>query len=223
MDEMSLLSHEFSIVKEGNQQSDVSSSDRFIHDTYTLGEAKILCSVIKEITLFSSEIDWQKVAEEGYKHRNLFLSEADCCRLWKFLAYGEWYAKKEDALRYESDEEDFFFSPSEAIKRHQKRIVEKKENPYVNDDENHYRCRWKRSRRLLNESSMNGQHPENGNEEETTVPKKETSQATPLVDGATEFYLAKSPKADILNPIVSHLLLLLFLSFLLLFLVSVRL
>jgi hypothetical protein len=216
MNEMSLLSHSFPNVNEGTQSSTVASSDRIIHNTYTLEEAKTLCLIIKEISVFSSAMDWKKIAGEGVKHRNFFLSEADCCRLWKFLAYGEWYQKKEDALVYESDEEDFYFSPSEAIKRHQKRLLEIKEKSSLNNEHDPTYQR-KRCKRLLRESEENNNNfntfertQEPDNEEDQDREKELSSTAFLTVDTSTEFHLAKSPKADIVNPIVS---LFLFLSF----------
>ena len=58
-------------------------------------------------------LDWKQISELLLKDKQLSWPPDACCELWKYLAYGVW-VKREHAMSYESDEDEFYFSPEQA-------------------------------------------------------------------------------------------------------------
>lgn len=82
-----------------------------------------LCSSIQEwqqsyVNNYSEDtlkIDWSAVSKL-MKERKHKVSDVECCRKWKYLAYGK-VIKKQNPLEVQSDDEDAFYQPLSAYKR----------------------------------------------------------------------------------------------------------
>lgn len=78
-----------------------------------------------------ANLDWQVISKRmsTLNTKRLTWTAEHCCMLWKYLAYGIWL-KAETVLSYESDEEDYYFSPEHAdFKYKQHQVSSKTDNP----------------------------------------------------------------------------------------------
>jgi hypothetical protein len=92
-----------------------------IHGTYSLEQSRYLCTAIKEYFVENtsdSQINWI-VISRNILEKNIDLSPTDCYRLWKLLAYGDW--NEEVTKIAESDDEEVYYSPREALRRFKRR------------------------------------------------------------------------------------------------------
>lgn len=87
-----------------------------------IDSAQILCKCIEswqnEVEKESGNIsafDWTAISMK-MKAAGINSSEVECCRIWKYLAYGK-LIDSDDILSIDSDEDECFFQPYSAVKR----------------------------------------------------------------------------------------------------------
>jgi hypothetical protein len=61
------------------------------------------------------KFEWGEISSK-MKSRGIFISDIDCCKVWKYIAYGR-TIKSEDVLESVSDDDEAYFQPLTAMKR----------------------------------------------------------------------------------------------------------
>jgi hypothetical protein len=61
---------------------------------------------------------WGEISSK-MKRRGVVISDVDCCKVWKYIAYGR-TMKGEDVLEAVSDDDEAYFQPLTAMKRYRR-------------------------------------------------------------------------------------------------------
>jgi hypothetical protein len=99
----------------------LSDQRSLLNNEFSISQARVLTSAIKECLLSnrqSRDFNWKTISAIMTKKANP-LSPDDCRRLWKFLAYG--ITASDTDKGNESDENDAFLTPREALQRFNKK------------------------------------------------------------------------------------------------------